>query len=60
MNKELKKVIVLFVVENENDFQLVNNTVEKFRPYIYDSSGSYLIGGQDVSDFISNFIRLYK
>jgi len=60
MNTELKKAIVNFIFENENEFQLHNATSEKFRPYIYDASGNYLIGGEEVSEFITNFLKLMK
>ncbi len=58
MKKELKQAIINSIFDNEKDFQLTNNTVDKFRNYIYDSSGSYLIGGEDVSDFIKKSIDL--
>ena len=58
MHKELKKQIVDFIFENEKDFQLRNATSEKFRAYLYDEKGSYLIGGEEVSEFISNAIKL--
>lgn len=60
MKKELKQAIINFIFEHENEFQLINVTIEKFRPYIYDNSGKYLIGGQDVSEFISKAINLIK
>ena len=52
MNKELKRAIINFILDNEKEFQITNVTIEKFRNYIYDSSGSYLIGGEDVRYFI--------
>lgn len=58
MKKELKQAIINFIFENEKDFQIINNTTEKFRLYIYDNSGEYLIGGEDVRDFIKNAIQL--
>ena len=60
MNKELKKAIVLWIFENDKEFQLHNATVEKFRPYIYDASGNFLIGGEVVSEFITNFLKIMK
>ena len=60
MNKELKKAIVLWIFENDKEFQLQNATVEKFRPYIYDASGNFLIGGEVVSEFITNFLKIMK
>lgn len=58
MKTELKKVIIDFIFENEKEFQITNTTIEKFRPYIYDSDGHYLIGGGDVSIFIQEAIKL--
>lgn len=58
METELKKAIINFIFENEKEFQLANRTVEKFRPYIYDAHGNYLIGGQKVSTFIDKAINL--
>jgi hypothetical protein len=58
MKKELKIVIINFIFDNEKSSQLTNNTVDKFRAYIYDSKGEYLIGGEDVRDFIKRAIDL--
>lgn len=58
MNKELKKAIIEFVFENEKDFQILNKTSNKFKPYIYDSSGAYLIGGEQVYNFIKDAVKL--
>ena len=58
MKKELKKAIIDFIFEKEKEFQLHNATIEKFRPYIYDANGNYLIGGEDVANFISKAIKL--
>ena len=58
MKKELKQAIANFIFDNEKEFQLVNTTMDKFKAYIYDSNGGYLIGGQDVSDFIKKAIDL--
>jgi hypothetical protein len=60
MHKELKKAIVNFILDNEKEFQLNNLAISKFRPYIYDSNGDYLFGGQDVIDFITDAIKLLK
>ena len=60
MNKELKKAILNFILDNEKEFQIINVTFEKFRPYIYDSSGEYLIGGKDVAEFIRSAIKLFE
>ena len=58
MHTELKKTIVNFIFDNEKEFQINNATTNKFRAYIYDTEGNYLIGGQEVSEFISNAIKL--
>lgn len=58
MNKELKKAIVNYILDNSKEFQLTNATTEHFRPYIYDSKGNYLIGGEDVANFIREAIKL--
>jgi hypothetical protein len=60
MNTQLKKAIVLWIFENEKQFSLHNAASEKFRPYIYDASGEFLIGGEVVSEFIGNFIKIMK
>lgn len=56
---QLKNKIIAYVQENQNDFQLVNNTINHFKEYIYDDSGEYLIGGELISLFIKKFINLY-
>ena len=58
MKKELKQAIVNFILDNEKEFQIHNATNGKFRPYIYDTDGEYLIGGEDVRNFINNAIEL--
>jgi len=60
MKTELKKAILNRIFENENEFQLTNNTIDKFRAYIYDERGDYLIGGADVVEFIKNAIKLIQ
>ena len=60
MNTELKKAIVNFMFDNSKDFQLINNTNQEFRPYIYDSKGNYLIGGENVANFIKETEKLIK
>ena len=52
MHKELKKEIINWLLENENKWQRVNSCKEEFRNYIYDDKGSFLIGGEDVYNFI--------
>jgi len=60
MKTELKKAIVNFIFDNEKNFQLHNATTEKFRPYIYDATGNYLIGGEEVSIFVGEIIKILK
>jgi len=58
MKTELKKAIVNFIFDNEKEFQIHNSTKEKFRLYIYDEKGDYLIGGAEVASFIGKAINL--
>lgn len=58
MNKDLKEVIILHIFANLKEFNLNNAVIEKFRYYIYDPEGAYLIGGKEVSEFINNAIKL--
>lgn len=58
MRKELKKAIIDFIFENEKEFQLTNATVKKFRPYIYDEEGNFLIGGKETYNFVNESILL--
>ena len=60
MNKELKKAIVDYMFNNATDCQLVNTTKDKFRAYIYDAEGEYLIGGETVGDFIREAVKLIR
>lgn len=60
MNTQLKKAILEYIFENLTDFQILNKVTNNFREYIYTSSGEYLIGGQEVSEFIKNAINLIK
>ena len=58
MKKELKQAIINFIFENEKVFQLKNTTTTEFKEYIYTSKGDYLIGGEDVANFIDKAIDL--
>ena len=58
MRKELKKAIVNWLLENENQWQRTNACREAFRNYIYDASGQHLIGGEEVSEFICEVEKL--
>lgn len=57
MQYSLKKAIIDYIFENINDFQLVNNTKNKFRDYIFDSKGEYLMGGEQVENFIKKAVE---
>lgn len=57
---ELKKAIILFMIDNINDSQLVTITQREFYSYIYNKDGNYLIGGEIVSEFIYNAAKLLK
>lgn len=58
MYKELKKAILDWLLDNENEWQRVNACREKFRVYIYNEDGNYLIGGEVVSKFITDADKL--
>ena len=58
MRTQLKKAIIDFIFEREKEFQINNAVTEKFRAYIYDADGNFLIGGEDVSEFIYKAIKL--
>ena len=60
MNPLLKKTIILWIFENDKNWQLNNATTEQFRAYIYDADGNYLIGGEEVSEFIKDFLKIYQ
>lgn len=54
MNKELKRAIINWLLDNENRWQRVNSCKEEFRQYIYTADGHYCIGGEEVGNFVSN------
>lgn len=58
MRKELKQAIIKWLMENENQWQRTNACREHFRNYIYDGSGNHVIGGAEVSEFISKAEKL--
>jgi hypothetical protein len=60
MKTELKKAIVNFIFENEKDYQIVNHTIAHFKAYIYDEKGDYLIGGEEISEFVKQAIKLLR
>lgn len=57
-DKELKKQIILWLLEHENEYQRVNTCIDEFRNYIYSDNGNYLIGGENVANFIKNADKL--
>ena len=58
MKKELKQAIVKYIFDNEEHSQIINATVGNFREYVYTSKGEFLIGGEDVYNFIKDAIKL--
>ena len=60
MELELKKAIIDFMIENQDHFQLVNETNNHFRQYIYTPEGNFCIGGKKVNEFISKVYEIIK
>lgn len=61
MKKELKREILKWLLDNENRWQRVIECNKAFKLYIYNNEGNYLIGGEEVSNFIEEADRLiYK
>lgn len=58
MYKKLKAEILKWLLEHEKEWQRVNACIEEFRSYIYNADGNYLIGGQTVSEFITEADKL--
>ena len=56
---ELKKAIFDYISGNAY-YQIVNNTVKKFRQYIYTPEGEFCIGGKKVHDFIVEVDKLLR
>ena len=52
MHKELKGLIIQWLLDNENAWQRVNECTKHFKEYIYSSDGEFLIGGKTVHNFI--------
>jgi hypothetical protein len=59
MNTELQKAIFDHMIGNK-EFQLVNNTLEKFRQYIFTPEGEFCIGGKQVANFIEGLDKLLR
>ena len=58
MQYQLMQAIFNYLIDNRNEFNLHNATTARFKPYIYDDQGEHLIGGEQVSQFISDAIKL--
>lgn len=58
MYKELKAEILKWLLEREKEWQRVNACREAFRQYIFNAEGNYIIGGQTVSEFITEADKL--
>ena len=58
MHRELKLAIIRWLLDNENEFQRINDCSAKFKLYIYDPTGNYLIGGKEVHEFIKEANKL--
>ena len=43
-----KKLVVDWICENADEFQIINACVENFKHYIYDDNGNYLIDRKSV------------
>ena len=59
MNIKLKKAICEWLLDNPNAWQRVNACHDAFRAYVYDGNGNFLIGGEEVSAFISAADKLF-
>lgn len=58
INIELKKAICEWICDNISEFQIYTACTKKFRNYIFDDEGNYLIGGEAIADFCNNAIDL--
>lgn len=58
IHKELKRAILTWLLDNENEWQRINACTAHFRPYIFDGAGDYLIGGEIVAEFIKQAEKL--
>lgn len=54
MHNDLKKAIVIYMLDNAYQFQLITLTSKEFKQYIYTPKGDYCIGGEKVHEFILN------
>lgn len=60
MQYSLMKNIFNHVIEHRNNFQIINNATAHFKAYIYDDQGNYLIGGEQVAEFIKDSVELMR
>ncbi|MFA6690141.1 MAG: hypothetical protein WCS18_11755 [Sphaerochaetaceae bacterium] len=60
VNMKLKKAICCWLCDNAGTFNIINECVERFRAYVYDDKGAFLIGGDEVHDFIVRASDLIK
>jgi len=60
MQYSLMKAIFNFIIDHKDEFQIHNRTTQEFKAYIFDDKGEYLIGGEQVSEFISDSIKLMQ
>lgn len=58
MYKELKKAILQWLLDNENQFSRVTSCKDYFRQYIYNDAGEYIIGGLNTAKFIEEADKL--
>lgn len=63
IHNELKKAITEYFLNNMSTphsivFNRLNNAIDNFREYIYNSEGNYLIGGKEVIEFIEQLDKL--
>ena len=59
MQYSLMQAIFNYIIDNRNEFQLINTTTNHFRAYIYDDQGEYQPhGGKQVGEFIHDAIKL--
>ena len=60
MHKELKRAIINWLFDNQNEFQIINRCTEEFAQYVYDKKGAYCIGGVEVRNFIHDAAKLIQ
>lgn len=58
MNKELKRAIINWLLDNETEWQRVTTCYDEFRQYIYTDAGNYTFGGENISEFIRKADKL--